>query len=419
VSFAYEGAIPVEDLAVSLVTDDVTCADFDPVAPWDPAFTYTAGDTGGTVRFENLPPGKTYTLYALAAGAGHQLAAAGCLDGISLLPGDLGPTQVTLELYQLVLDPRGLYTVTHSFDLNAASFAPADDLRDALAALFDDPAAALWQKVRTIALLNAQVEEDSAAFQAFSSSLKTATQAWFDAHPALGVDALLTGIEGLGTALDQVTLTADLDLGGLAGELQYSGTWTWTNLSLGWPGGCTVGTAGCEVLDFTPADLVASDYPVYLSTDTFTATVANFDNLLLDTHDLSLSLGDLALYLLHEVALPAAGGPEDILDLAGGFADCAAIVAAMVASSITGIGLEPATIEGMCGSAVKSLTGDLEDAVEALQMESVPRVHGQCTLVDADADLLVDQLVDGLWWGHLVVDGEEGTELEGTLSSAP
>ncbi|MBM4373157.1 MAG: hypothetical protein FJ098_15995, partial [Deltaproteobacteria bacterium] len=366
VDFVYNGAVPVNDLRVAIPTDAVSCGDFDAAAPWEAAFSMMLDDLGATATFLSLPAAKTYVLYATARGPGGQLAAAGCRDGVVILPEDQGATTVTLELYQLVLDPRGLYTVHHDLDLGGAAQGPADAVLDAVAALYDDPADALWQKVRTIALLNSTVEEGSAAFQAFSSSLQGATDAWFSAHAPAWIDAALDGGEGLGAAVDRVTLTSDLDLGGLAGDLQFSGTWTWTDLAVGWPGGCTEGSGGCETLHFGPADLVASDYPVYLSTDTFTASVSDFNVLALDSHDLSLSPGALTLFLIHEKVLPAAGGPGDLLDLVDGFADCAAIVAAMVPSAITGIGLEPATIEGMCGSAVKSLTGDLEDAVEAL-----------------------------------------------------
>ncbi len=145
--------------------------------------------------------------------------------------------------------------------------------------------------------------------------------------------------------------------------------------------------------------------------------MANFDQLTIENHGLSLSIGALALHLLHEVILPAVRGPADILSLTTSFADCAAITASMTPSAITGITLTPEIIEGMCQSAVNSLVGDLEDAVEALALDSELKVKGTCVLVDADDDLEVDSLVDGQWSGTVIVDDEESIPLEGTFQS--
>jgi len=419
VSLTYSGAVPVDQVSISLVDADVSCEDFDPVVPWQEGIASQKAVPGldGVVTFEHLAVETTYALFATALGPGGKLAAAGCMDGIEVLPGEMGATELVLEIYLLLLDARGTYAVTHVLDTDAASWAPADALVDEVATLYDDPAGALYEKVRTIALVNSGLEETDPAFTAFSSSLENAVAAWFAAETPACVDALTAQGASLGAAVDRIILTSTLDLGGVAEEIQLTGSWGWTDLSVQWPGGCEIGDEGCATLHFAPADLVASDYPVYLSTDLFSASVTNFDLLVIENHGLSLSLGDLALHLLHEVLLPAVGGPADILALAAGFADCAAIVADMTPSAVTGIGLDAATIAGMCQSAVNSLTGDLEDAVEDLQQESELKVKGSCTLVDDDADLEVDALTDGLWDGDVLVDGEEAGVLSGTFAS--
>jgi len=417
VTFEYNGAIPVQDIQLALVTDAASCADFDPVAPWDPAANFAIPNLDGNATFESLPVEVDYIIYATARTPAGKLAAAGCMDSLQVLPLEMGATEVTLELYLLLLDARRAYTVTHQLDLDEDSYAPADALIAEVATLYNDPAGTLYEKVRTIALVNSGFVEASPEFTAFSSSLQSAMDGWFNAQTPACLDALIAGGAGLGAALDGIVLTADLDLGGSEGEVQLSGTWAWTDLALPWPGGCVPGDEGCETLHFALADLVASDYPVFLSTDLFSATVTNFDQLAVETHGLSLSLGALALYLVHEILLPAVDGPADILDLATGFADCAAIVAAITQSTITGINLDATIIEGMCQSAVNSLAGDLEDAVEDLQVDSELKVKGTCTLADDDDDLNVDALVDGQLDGDVIVDGEETVPFVGTFAS--
>ncbi len=418
VTFTYCGAVPVQDIQIALLTEPASCEDFDPVASWDGIEVQKAvPGLDSFVTFQTLTKEKWYTLYATARTPDGDLSAAGCVDWIFVQPGEMGTTEVTLELYPLLLDARGAYTVTHRLDLDGDSYAPADALIAEVATLFDDPSGSLYEKVRTIALVNSGFEEASPEFMAFSSSLQIAIDGWFDAQTPACLDALIAGGAGLGAALDGIVLTADLDLGGSEGEVQLSGTWAWTDLALPWPGGCIPGDAGCETLHFGLTELVASDYPVYLSTDLFSATVTNFDQLAVETHGLSLSLGGLALYLVHEVLLPTVNGPADILDLATGFADCAAIVAAMSPSAITGINMDAAIIEGMCQSAVNSLAGDLEDAVENLQLDSELKVKGICTLADDDDDLDVDALIDGQWDGDVFVDGEESVPFVGTFAS--
>ena len=419
VDFTYSGAVPVHDLTVRLLGEPTSCDEFDASAPWSDgvAMEKTYQNLDDVLTVESLEVERTYTIFATALGPGDKLAAAGCMDDIQILPDEMGTTEVTLEIYLLLLDARGEYAVTHDLDLDGAAFAPADAVLAEVANLYDDPSAALYGKVRTIALVNSGLEETAPAFVAFSSSLQNAVGTWFAAQTPAYLDALLAGGAGLGAAVDAITLTSNLDLGGTTGDIQLSGTWAWSNLAVQWPGGCTPGDPGRETLHFAPADLVTSDYPVYLSTDLFSAAVANFDQLVLENHGLSLSLGDLSLHLLHEVLLPAVGGPADVLTLTTGFADCAAITASMTPSAITGIGLIPETIEGMCQSAVNSLVGDLEDAVEDLALESELKVKGTCVLVDSDGDLEVDALVDGQWDGDVIVDGQEGLIITGSFAS--
>jgi len=410
VTFAYNGAVPVSQINLKLLKAPATCVDFDPTVP--PTEEVLAEKTtpglDATMMFESYPVETTYTLIATAQGPGGKLAAASCMDGIQLLPGEIGPTEIVMEIYLLLLDARGAYTVTHVLDLDGATFPPADAVLGEVETLYTDPAGTLHEKVRAIALVNSGLQENDPAFLAFSSSLQGAVNGWFAAQTPAYLDALLAQGAGLGAALDGLSLTAELDLGGTAGDILLSGSWAWQELTVPWPG---------ETLTFAPVDLVASDYPVYLSTDLFSASVANFDQLTIENHGLSLSLGALTLHLLHEVLLPAVGGPADILALTTGFADCAAITASMTPSAITGINLDAEIIEGMCQSAVNSLVGDLEDAVEDLLLESELKVKGVCVLVDADGDLQVDTLVDGLWDGDVIVDGQQATQLQGTFQS--
>lgn len=410
VTFTYNGAVPVSQVKLSLFEAPASCVDFDPTAPLPEGILAekTAPGLDATLIFEDYPIETTYTLIATAQGPTGKLAAASCMEGIQILSGDMGATEVTLEIYLLLLDARGGYTVTHALDLDGGAFAPADALLGEVATLYDAPAATLHEKVRTIALVNSGLQENDPAFLAFSSSLQNAVNGWFTAQTPAYLDALLAQGAGLGAALDGLTLVAELDLGGTAGDILLSGSWAWQELVVPWPG---------EALHYAPADLVASDYPVYLSTDLFSASVANFDRLTIENHGLSLSLGALALHLLHEVLLPAVGGPADILDLTTSFADCGAIVASMTPSAITGITLTSEILEGMCQSAVNSLVGDVEDAVEALQLESELKVKGTCVLVDADDDLDVDTLVDGQWDGDVIVDDEEAVPFTGTFAS--
>jgi len=410
VTLAYSGAVPIQDIKVALMPETASCADFDPVAPWTEGVlsSKTVPGLDGSVTFEALPVETTYTLFAIAMGPNGKLAAAVCMDGIVVLPGEVGATDLVLEVYLLLLDARGLYTVTHTLDLDGAGWAPGDLVLNEVATLYDDPTGALYGKVRDIALVNSGLTEDAPAFVAFSSSLENAVAGWFAAQTPAYLDALLAQGAGLGAALDGLSLVAELDLGGTAGDILLSGSWAWQELVIPWPG---------EALSFAPADLVSSDYPVYLSTDLFSASVANFDQLTIENHGLSLSIGALALHLLHEVILPAVGGPADILTLTTTFADCAAITATMTPSAITGIGLDATIIEGMCQSAVNSLVGDLEDAVEDLALDSELKVKGLCALVDADDDLEVDSLVDGQWTGDVIVDGELTTPLTGAFQS--
>jgi len=46
-------------------------------------------------------------------------------------------------------------------------------------------------------------------------------------------------------------------------------------------------------------------------------------------------------------------------------------------------------------------------------MDSQLRIHGKSILLDDNDDLYVDFLINGLWWGHVEIQSEEGAEFEG------
>ena len=38
-------------------------------------------------------------------------------------------------------------------------------------------------------------------------------------------------------------------------------------------------------------------------------------------------------------------------------------------------------------------------------------------MLDEDDDLYVDKLVNGQWWGHIEIDGDEGSEFTGEFEA--
>jgi len=104
VTLSYEGEVPLHDIAVHLLHGGDGCASFAPANPGNSQGLggETVADATQAPAWEGRQPGSGYIVHGTARGPNNELAAWGCLDSIEVLGGDIGITEVTLELHSTV-----------------------------------------------------------------------------------------------------------------------------------------------------------------------------------------------------------------------------------------------------------------------------------------------------------------------------
>jgi hypothetical protein len=145
----------------------------------------------------------------------------------------------------------------------------------------------------------------------------------------------------------------------------------------------------------------------------FTGLIHDFDRLDIDNHTIKINYGKLILFVLNEIILPAITGEHNLTDAILSFINCAGIADKFSNSVLDGIGVSESDIEGFCTNGITWIVKPVEFIVGGLALDSQLRLSGKATLVDTDDNLIVDEIIDGDYVGHIEVDGQEGPAFDG------
>jgi hypothetical protein len=420
VNLAYEGPVPIHAINVRLMHGSFSCQQFNPVYPWIDELDgqKTVPGIGSSVTWEGLSLGETYLVFATAMGPSEHLTAKGCVDAVHLIPALDGITDVTLELNIVTLNPAGTYDATSTFDFTGAIPGQVGDIINLVVSLFYDPGAFIIDMVKTLVSQYIGSWVTDLAFSLFEDALGDLITDWLlNNSPGFIQDFFVIG-QDLVQIVKSLTLTSELKISKLSSDYYIQGIQSWQGVILYWKLGCPKEgepdyDPECGAIPFGLQDLEDSDVPMDLITGQFTGMIANFDNLIIDTHYIYLNYGKLILFVINEVLLPAVSGYNSIEDLIYSIIDCEGIASGFVGSILSAIGIDEDDVEGFCLSAVGLIVSPIEEVIGSLKMDSQLRIHGKCVMLDDNDDLYVDFLINGLWWGHVEIQSEEGAEFEG------
>ena len=425
IQLAYEGPITITDINVRVMHGFKSCQNFNPTQPWTADLDYqkTVGGLASTPKAEGLLVSQSYLVFATAktAGGGH-LAAAGCADAVHILPIEEGETKMTLKLYVLTLNPAGTYDTINHFDFTDAIPGQAGDIINLVVDLFYDPGKIIIDLIKE--LISQYVGEwiTDLAFSLFEDMLADLVTDWLiNNSPGFIQDFFVIG-QDLVQIVKNVELTSQLKLSKLTNDYYFQGIQNWLGINLYWKLGCPKeDEAGydpeCGKNPFSLQDLSNSDIPIDLITGQFTGMIANFDNLIIDSHKIDLNYGKLILFVINEMILPAISSYNSLTDLLYSIIDCQAIADGFVGDVLEALGIDKSSVENACTSVVGLIVSPIESMIMGLAIDSKLRIHGKCIMVDENDDLMVDKLVEGYWWGHVEIGSDEGSEFEGDFTA--
>ena len=417
VHFQYEGQVPLQNIEVALATAPADCLDFGATDDWNAAEMVNGIDS--KPQFASLEGGQ---YYLVAARGNHdgQIAAAGCADKI-YVPPEGGEISVDVPLFLLLLNPAGDYDATLTLDLEPLFPSSFIQLSLQIAAtdetLHTEVAAAMAEVVA-----NNCFGFGPGVCEQLQDALETILPGCIQKYHQPLSGEFLEASSQMSGMLSPLTLSYLLKLQPPQGQFMIKGTQNWEELSIRWDWGCPPDDPDyelCTTRSFTLTELDSAPYPVKLTAADFTAELVNFDVLIIDTHTLSLSTRELVLFLLHSVVFPAAtefAGLHQWQQTLG--MDCPALGQCVGTLLFAPFPDEIPLFAQACESSVQKASADLQaDIADFAATQSHLKLHGTCTLIDDDGNLHVDDLGDGVVWGHEVLDGSDGSEFTGVFEA--
>lgn len=213
-----------------------------------------------------------------------------------------------------------------------------------------------------------------------------------------------------------------------AGQVELRGHNAYDGLAVYWRGGCKTDSQG-NYVDPTcgryPLSTKQLDLPedIYFLEGTWSGSIANgYDKISIESHQLNLEYGKIAVFLINNVVLPKlAGGAKNFPDAIAYWINCNAVGKWLSKTLTTCIGyrkdngkcfgyelvVKPDQATGWCKSASNTLgntLGFLTAMGELQKANSNVEISGTALVIDTNADNVVDDIHSGRWSGSMTIN---------------
>ncbi len=455
VSLKYEGGLPASSLntiKVHVLPSDYTCDKLPPEKPVPQASLgdRTITDLYGTTQFECIPAGNYYTVFGTAKGPYSCIAASGCDDGVFLQPDKC--RDVLLELYLVTLNPTGQYLSEDHFDFTNLVKDCAGGITDPLECVtasgidlgkqvccilyqlitfFKTPGTTIINLIKDLAKqwIGSLIVDTffglfgDAVAKIITDYLKNNSPQWIQDFFKVGEDTL-----GVITNLE---LYSDLLLSKLQNNFTVQGTHYWTGLALYWKFGCNPQDPNykdCGKLVFTLNELgnivgggvcPGTQFPMNLLEGKFTASIADFNKLIINQHAVKLNYGKLVLFVLNEILIASITSCQahSIKDAAKLWLNCNSIGSGIFGEIWSWFGGSEQDLVNLCNGAIDFLLTPVDMFLGALTLDTELSLSGSGTLVDDDCDLLVDRITKGKYSGQVQTSASAQSTFTGTFEA--
>jgi len=421
VNLAYEGPIAIKNVHVRLLPGTFSCGQFKATnVPLDVLGEKTilglgdGADQGAL--FTHLPVSKKFTVIATAQSPTGSLAAAGCVDGVLVIPGETNT--VTMTMYLLILNPAGYYDSTSVFDFTGAIPGQVGEVIDGVVLLFNNPGKFLIDQIKSLVAGFIGEWVTDLAFSLFEDELASVITDWMLNESPDWMQDIFTVGQDLTQIVNNLELRATLIISKLSNDYYVQGVLLWDGIVLYWKLGCAKEgepdfDPDCGQYVFGLADFTDTEFPMDIIEGKFTGFIHDFDRLDIDNHVIKLNYGKLILFVLNEMILKTLTGYDNLTDAVLSFIDCPGIAANFSNDILNAIGVSENDLEDFCLDTVTFLVSPISIILGSLALDSQLRLSGSATMVDEDDDLKVDRIIDGKYVGHIEADGQEGPAFDG------
>ena len=444
VSLDYAGGLAssIKNVQVWILPSDYTC---DKLHPENEVPLNTLGDKVitegiyGTTQFECVPSDNYYTVYAKGEHTMTGCAAtSGCDDGVFIQPDKC--RDVVLPLYDVTLNPTGQYDCSDKFDLSKVieDCAGGDTtfmdcitntgqitqqvccVINEIETFFTNPGEIVIDVIVEVAKQFLPTIIVDAVANIFKDAVaKIITDLLFNNAPAFISDFFTIGQDMVGI-ITQPELRSDLLISKLENNYTVQGTHFYTGIVLYWKIGCNPADPNydtCGQMVFDLQDLQNTEVPLDLVEGKFTASIADFDRLIVNQHAIKLAYGKLVLFVLNEILIATITGGQahSVLEAAKLWIDCKAIADGVIGEVIGLIpGLDKSDVENVCNSTIDILLTPVDLFLGSLTLDSNISLQGSGIMVDDTCDLKVDRIVNGVWTGQIQTSESAQSPITGT-----
>jgi len=168
----------------------------------------------------------------------------------------------------------------------------------------------------------------------------------------------------------------------------------------------------CGLIDLNLAEYIDDPaFPLNFLEGKFTAAISDFDKMYLNQHEIKLNYGKLVLYVINEVVIAGLtknspeGPAHSMLELVFRWIDCAGFAAGTLGDILEAIGIgSQQDLEQACRTTLTGLFGFVEAFLNALALDTTLSLTGSARMMDKDCDLMVDQIINGVYTGYIQGD---------------
>jgi hypothetical protein len=414
VQVAYEGPIAVENVHIRLLPGTFSCGQFNPTNVPDTPLAETtlinlAQDDD--IVWSTLPESQKFTIVATGIGPQGSLTTAGCLDGVIVVAGE--ENSVTLTLFLLTLNPAGTYDTISTFDFTDAIPGEVGMVVDQIVILFTDPGQFIIDTLKLIVANYVGTIATDATFGLFETELAAIVTDWllYDT-PEWVQDIFIIG-QDLIQVVHHLELLSTLQVSKLHNDYYVQGVLYWQGIALYWHYGCDLEgepdyDPECGRFEFSLEMLSDGQFPLTLVEGQFTGSIIDFDVLDIDNHTIQLNYGQLIVYVINELLLPAITGYDSLEAAMNALVDCHSIATLFSNGVLDAIGVTESVIEEFCQDTLDVLMIPVQSLIGNLSLDSQLRLSGSGMMVDSDSDLYVDLISEADFIGHIELDGQQG-----------
>lgn len=390
---------------------DFTCDEFRPLFEQvDPIAMETGPRTDEPVTFAALSTRETFVITGIARGDRGQIAAAGCLDGVSTIADQDRDIDLLLQL--IPLNPVGTYDVVSHWDFTdaIADSGTVGSIIVRVLALFENPGLAIYNEI--INLVDALVGGIISGALDLFLDLTGLDEDFQDLiNDFIANNEALSKVFQAGSDVRDVIANlevhSELTIGKLSSNYEFRGTDNWLGVTLYWRWNCDQNAppdCGAIPLQVDGNGEIGS---LGVLSSEWTGRIVAYDQLQIDTHTVSLRYGRLIIYVLNEIIIPELtdGNAHSLSEAFAYWIGCDSLASSITGSDgevcALGACIEDSDIESFCQGAVSTIFGFADLVVRGLEFDIGLHLGGEGKLVELDSDGFVDRIEEGQFTGFM------------------